>query len=224
MIKYKISKDLIDHALQLSNPMKELNNSYRGSAANFVGILGELVAEKWFTEQGINFIADKAKTHDYRISHDGRTIDVKTKDRSVAPLPAYDCSVPLYNHSFQLPDYYLFVSLQRTGGRTTGRNQEFKPYNFHTAFIVGAANQHLMHKHGLIWRAGEVDPTNNTKFWTDCLNVYVNQLRTPSSFAETLKESKPEIPLWTSQFMEYLKRTGQEAICSTGFQKHLKRR
>ena len=52
-------------------------------------------------------------THDYLVGN-GLTIDVKAKDRTVTPKFDYDNSVPLYNQTHQRPDYFLFISLERS--------------------------------------------------------------------------------------------------------------
>lgn len=217
MIERKLTPELIQRAWDESNNMKVYNNSYRKGNANFVGLLGEMVAEEWFNENQLNFIGEKTTEHDYRISHDNRTIDVKTKDRTVDPRDNYDCSIPLYNKRHQIPDYYLFVSLTRDK-----KMDDNDPMRFKKAFILGAANQFAMHKFGLIWRKGQIDPSNKTKFWTDCLNVYINQLTPPEEAASSWQESRPEVKVWTQRILHKLKTQGQEAICSTGFQDELR--
>ena len=87
--------------------------SHRGSNANQVGFLGEIVVEKYLEENGVIFLDDRVKTtHDYVINKKHK-LDVKTKDRTVKPELHFDNSVPLYNHEHQRPDYYYFVSLLR---------------------------------------------------------------------------------------------------------------
>ena len=152
--------------------------SHRESEANEVGVLGEVAAEHWMKNYGLAFKDERhCTTHDYRISRTGRTIDVKTKDRTVAPRPYYECSVPLYNHSHQRPDYYLFVSLLRD--RDTRRlSKDIR--RFTHAYILGAITPNRIDEIGTIWNAGSVDPSNGTTFWTACMNVRVEQLVEPA--------------------------------------------
>ncbi|MDA8852796.1 hypothetical protein N9I54_00185 [bacterium] len=90
---------------------KIYDRSHRGEEANEVGLLGEVVAGKWFQLHGIDFKDMRTETtHDYLLLG-SCTIDVKTKDRTVLPKINYDNSVPLYNHEHQRPSYYLFTSL-----------------------------------------------------------------------------------------------------------------
>lgn len=218
MIQVDLSKAFLAQAIEQASQMRVYNNSYRGNDANLVGLIGELVVEDWFRQHGINFIPEKRTDYDYRISHDNRTIDVKTKERGYDPQSSYDCSVPLYNKQHQIPDYYLYVSLTRC--RNMAKDD---PYRFQRAFILGGINQHGLHKNGLIWRRGQVDPSNKTKFWTDCLNVYVHQLTSPNDVIRSLQENRPEVKVWTQRILHKLKVQGQEAICHTGFQESLRR-
>ena len=154
-----------------------------------MGALGEVVAEGWMAARGIAFTNMTDRTDlDYELS-DGRTIDVKTKDRTVAVEEDFACTVPLYNHDHQRPDYYFFVSLQREGGRTEGIDR------FPTAFVLGAIDQRRHQRRAKMWKAGHTDPANGTTFWTDCLNVYIHQLVCLEVVARSWRQARDEI--WT---------------------------
>ncbi|MEZ8881710.1 hypothetical protein AB6E09_22280 [Vibrio lentus] len=151
------------------NPIYE--NSRRGREANKVGCLGEVVAEYWMEFHGIGFTAQLNKTtHDYKLNN-GKMFDVKTKDRTVKPRDFYDCSVPLYNHQHQKPDFFLFITLERDR-----ENKTTDITRFHTANIVGAMTYEEVEQVGILFLADEQDDRNNTEFWTDCLNVEMWQL------------------------------------------------
>jgi hypothetical protein len=162
-------------------------NSHRGQEANAIGSLGEVAASIWMDNAGIAFNDETGNTtHDFRLSNN-KTIDVKTKDRTVVPKPNYDCSVPLYNHEHQRPDYYLFVSLLRT----RDYQRQFNVRNFTHAYIVGAVNQRQLDARGRRWAAGEVDPENGTEFWTACINVRISQTTAPHDVARDWSRSCP---------------------------------
>jgi hypothetical protein len=146
--------------------------SHRGVEANEIGALGEVIAESWLARNNIQFKSVRTTRTDLVLSDD-KTLEIKTKDRTVAPKLDYEASIPLYNHDHQQPDYYLFVSLERKRGQSSSLA------NFHTAHIVGASSVRRMHQHGKIWEAGETDPDNGTTFWTDCLNVKIKNLVEP---------------------------------------------
>lgn len=150
-------------------------NSHRKEEANQVGALGEIIAEIWLDSMGIPFIDQRSTTHDYMLSAINKTLDVKTKDRTVAPADYYECSVPLYNHKHQKPDYYLFISLLRDG-RSTSKDIR----RFTKAYVLGISDQDLLGREGVVWKAGQTDPSNNTKFWTECINLKISQLTPPS--------------------------------------------
>lgn len=161
-------------------------NSHREKAANQVGALGEVAVERLLAVHSIPFEQAYETTQDL-IVH-GQTIDVKTKDRTVRPLPGYECSVPLYNHDHQRPDIFIFVSLQRDRG-----DDRITIDRFRRAFVVGWCTLAAIDS-ARVWRAGETDPANGTKFWTDCKNIYIKDLRPMS---ELLKMFSPAAPTGT---------------------------
>lgn len=146
--------------------------SKRGETANQIGALGEIIAESWLTKNQIAFTSVRTTKTDLILSN-GKTLEIKTKDRTVAPQPEYEATIPLYNHDHQQPDYYLFVSLQRKRGSASTLD------DFHTAHIVGASSVRKMRQLGKVWEANETDPDNGTTFWTDCLNIKIKNLVEP---------------------------------------------
>ncbi|MGD1452498.1 hypothetical protein [Vibrio harveyi] len=144
--------------------------SYREDEANGVGCLGEVIAECWMDKNFIEYEAElECTTHDYRVN--GKTIDVKTKDRTVKPRRNYDNTAPCYNHEHQKPDYFLFITLERSKDRD---DKDLR--RFHTANIVGGISYDELNRVGIKFLKGEKDWRNGTKFWTDCLNVEMWQL------------------------------------------------
>ena len=154
-----------------SDGMPILNKSHRGREANQVGCLGEVLIEEFFTTHGVRF-KDKRKeyTHDYNINQ-RFFLDVKTKDRTVAPRLNYENSVPVYQLGYQKPDFYYFVSLYRdreTDGTDIRRFKE--------GYIVGGINRIKLFKVGKLWEKGSTDESNGTHFWTDCINIKMSDL------------------------------------------------
>lgn len=169
MIKIELTKRMLEAASERAAKLPVFNRSHRGVAANEVGCIGEILFEYVLYKNNISYHNETSKTtHDYCLSN-GKTVDVKTKDRTVAPLPYYDCSVPLYNHPHQCPDYYVFISLLRD-------KQKDGIERFTHGYILGVATRKLIHEKGKIWRAGEVDEANGTKFWTSCINIKIENL------------------------------------------------
>jgi hypothetical protein len=144
--------------------------SHRGLEANIVGCLGEIVFMEYLTQEGVAYQEAFETTHDITIVGSGR-LDIKTKDRTVPPKPTYEASVTLYNHDHQDVHYWGFVSLQR--GTAKPRYAE----SFHLAHIVGVANRAILDRFGKVWKEGETDPANGTKFWTGCINTNIGNLK-----------------------------------------------
>lgn len=166
-----IPEDVYVEAKKRATKQRVFEKSHRKNEANEIGCLGEVIAERWMKYHNIPFKAELEKTtHDYILTN-GLTIDVKTKDRTVRPKSDYDNSAPLYNHSHQKPDYFLFISLERNKD-----NKINDITKFHTAYILGAISYTELDKIGIPFLEGEKDWRNGTKFWTDCLNVEMWQL------------------------------------------------
>ena len=56
---------------------------------------------------------------------------------------------------------------------------------FDTGFIYNKIKEAFKWGFG-VWRAGEVDPSNGTKFWTDCVNLPIADLDPFMQFADSL--------------------------------------
>lgn len=185
-ISLPITEEHLDEVRQrlVGHPIYRL--SHRQGEANEVGIIGEVIAERYLTAQGLDYTPEYETTHDLRFPN-RQTIDVKTKDRTVAPETHFDCSVPLYNHDHQKPTYYMFISIQRNRSNKT---QNLNRY--HTAHILGTASQHTLQK-AKHYKKGQTD-TNGTTFWTDCLNLHINQLASPTTTTHYWKQTTQNLP------------------------------
>ena len=109
-------------------------------------------------------------TRDLRLLNN-ETIDVKTKERSTVPRLNFDCSVALYNHEHQRPNYYFFVSLRRNN---KANRQDLR--RFTHAYLVGAINQKQLHSYGRVIPANTIDHDNGMKNWTSMINISLDKL------------------------------------------------
>ena len=160
-----------EEATKRVNRSKIFNGSHRKKEGTQVGYLGEVVFEEFLKQSEVDFVNETHKTtHDYLVNN-SISLDVKTKDRTVEPQKHFDNSVPLYNHEHQRPDYYYFISLLRN---KLDNSDDIK--RFTHAFIVGGIDIATLERHGKYWEKDQVDPSNGTKFWTDCINVNMMQL------------------------------------------------
>ena len=158
-------------AFRRSEELPIMNKSHRGYKANQVGCLGEVIIEEFFNDHGVYFRDDRSEyTHDYEINH-RFTLDVKTKDRTVVPRVHYENSVPCYQMDYQKPDFYYFVSLYRDKGTDTTDIRRFTE-----GYIVGGINRNKLLKIGTLWEKDSIDDSNDTHFWTDCINIKMSDL------------------------------------------------
>lgn len=159
-----LSEEFLKEAEARADELPVYRGSHRGRNANIVGSIGELAFERFLKDNDLSFTDFTDKTRlDYMIN--GLSVDVKTKDRSVLPKRHYDNSVPAYNHEHQRPDYFYFVSLHRTGVA-----------QFKSACMMGGIDIETLDRIGTKWAKGDVDPSNNMKFWTDTINIRNEQL------------------------------------------------
>lgn len=168
--KIRINEKHFQDAAKIIENAPIYKNSHRKENANQVGFLGEIVFEDFLETAGIEFSKDKKTTHDYSIRDDIK-VELKTKDRTVMPKLNFDNSVPLYNHVHQQPDFYYFISLERQKSQISNDIRRFK-----YAYILGGTDRKTLHEKGIIWKEGDVDPSNGTKFWTSCINIGMKDL------------------------------------------------
>ena len=184
-MKFLIAKEYHDEALRRAQAIPPLSNSHRGFDAVCIGCLGELVFERFLDEHGITYESHLRQTsHDYLVGEKKLIFEVKTKDRTVAPRPHYECSAPLYNYDHQAVDAYAFFSLQREKGNSRGIDR------FRTCWFVGLMSRDKLERVAVLRKKGQTDPRNGTTFWTDCLNVYIRDLSSAKEMVNYLGGSE----------------------------------
>ena len=99
-------------------------------------------------------------TYDYDIVYQNTKVDVKTKERTVAPKPYYECSVADFN-TRQDCDEYAFVSVLNT---------------LKEAWYLGKIAKADFYKKAVFHRKGEIDCANNFTFKADCYNIPISLL------------------------------------------------
>jgi hypothetical protein len=183
-LKIDLERDLLERAYHQAQALPVFDNSHRGLDANYIGCIGEILVADYLERHGVKVDDDReTTTHDFRVGPSKFTVDVKTKDRTVAPKIFYDNSVPLYNHEHQRPDFYYFVSLYRP---TNASKDDM--FRFQQAFVIGGISIETLDSVGKKWEAGQVDPSNGTKFWTACANVSMAQLLSNKEMIDVLSK------------------------------------
>jgi hypothetical protein len=169
--KILLTDEIRGAALARAKSLPVFEGSHRKLQANIVGCIGEIVFEQFLKRNHVLFEDHRESTQrDYMISAK-ISLEVKTKDRTVKPAAKFDNSVPAYNHEHQRPDYYYFVSLLRARDA-----DESDVRRFTAAFLLGGIDLLTLDREGTRWAAGQIDPSNGTKFWTACINVGMEKL------------------------------------------------
>lgn len=135
--------------------MGKLRNSITNGAGNIAGFLGEAIAQQVLGGELTN-------TFDYDlVLANGKTVDVKTKQTSVEPLPAYLCSVSELNTK-QECDYYCFVRVKN---------------DFTVGWYLGVMKKAKFFKDAEYIEKGTVDPSNNYVVKSSCFNLPISALK-----------------------------------------------
>jgi hypothetical protein len=158
-IKVPVTEHMLMVAKQKAGTLGVLKNSIRNGSGNVVGYLGQLAVLKAIV--GVKH----EDTYDYDLVSDGYRYEVKTKDRTVRPLPHYCCSVAKFNCT-QHTDYYIFASTYRARGS----------YDYETVYVLGYIYFSEYFHNATFLKKGDVDPSNNFTVHADCFNLPISKL------------------------------------------------
>lgn len=158
-IEVVITDEMISRAAAKDREMGELNNSIRNGDGNLCGFLGEeVVLAAWNGSTSQN-------TYQHDITFEEISFEVKSKDRTVAPLLEYESSVAKFN-TRQRADFYVFTSLLRRKGT--------KDYT--KGYVLGIIDKQEYFEKATFLRVGDIDPSNNWKVRADCYNLHYRHL------------------------------------------------
>jgi len=158
-IQVDITPEMRERAEAKAAEMGELRNSIRNGAGNVAGFLGEEVVLAAF--EG----ATSANTYQHDIVWENVTLEVKTKDRTVAPRLGYEASVANYNTT-QKADVYVFVSLYRP--------KDTQDYT--TGWVMGIIEKEKYKERATFLNVGDIDPSNGWKVKAACYNLPYDDL------------------------------------------------
>ncbi len=163
-IKYDITAEMVDRAIERTTKVGLLKGNQKGVSAVTDGNLGEQVFKKYLDDNGIPNEPDIDNFHhDFFVC--GKTIEVKSKLRTVQPRPDFSATVPAAQINHQRPDWFIFISLEK----------DRKARVPHTAYIVGRIRGHEFVKRSIFKKKGTLEP-NGMVIHHDCYNVFINQL------------------------------------------------
>jgi hypothetical protein len=156
--QFKVSDATLKEARRRFGNFPLINNSIRQREGGLVGYIGEALI--------LHLEGGEIKdTYDYDVvSSNGVKIDVKTKERKVAPRANYNCTVADFNTK-QKCDRYSFVSVLD---------------DYKTAWYLGSISKKEFYQKAVFYKQGELDPDSSPnypfKFTADCYNIKVSQL------------------------------------------------
>lgn len=180
LIKYPtfdLKPTFLDWAWDQAGKMRVFNGSHRKRKGNFVGLIGEKIALHWLSVNGMIVSADNLIEHDLSV---GKTrIEIKTKERTVDPLPYYEATVPKYVYDKQQPDHYLFLSLTRSRNTSGKWHRSFK-----CGYIVGFLPRTKFDKVKYLEKAGY--KSNGAQFFCDAWNCRISDLIEPEKLLKIL--------------------------------------
>lgn len=152
-----LAKERLDRNFKLGRYTLNSKTVYQGEEYRIGGILGEVVFQRLFGNRAVQS-PETDITYDFIIN--GKKIDVKCKCRNVPPKPEFEASIFAYqlNKHFDLVDVYCFMSTTKS---------------FETVWVCGylGKNEWKDNPNGRLWKAGEVDPSNNVSCKKDTYSV-----------------------------------------------------
>ena len=150
----------------------ELNGSVTKGEGGPAGFLGEEAVAAYMGGELISFAPGREKyNHDMMLN--GKKWEIKTKRRSVAPKPSYDCTIGEWSHH-QKPDTYVFISVElaKTYKETSGILEG----QVKNVWLLGSKSYDDYFEQARFIREGEIDPDNGFECHADMYNVAIRDL------------------------------------------------
>jgi len=172
MISLPFNKEMIERAKVKAYSLGSINNSILKGAGNIAGYLGEEALAPYINAEIVSNNRGLDKYNHDLLLEDGHRIEVKTKRRTVAPMPYYDVSVAKTS-KHQQPDIYAFISLQFE--RATS-NHPKKYYGLKRVWLCGFMGAYDYWDAAKLWKSGQIDKRNNFKTHVDMYNLAIEDL------------------------------------------------
>lgn len=161
MVHVEISADQLDRARRLY-PFRNLPGSIMGGRSNIYGAAGEIIIWDQYKE-----ICEYAGNFDYDLIINGETVDVKTKQTTVEPLPHYSVSIadPRKTQdpsTQQKCDWYCFVRVHA---------------QLIDSWVLGWIRPEEFFKRAVYGIKGDADPIDPNFFYKEnCWNLPISDL------------------------------------------------
>ena len=175
------TREMIESAISKAEKLGRLNNSITGGVGNIAGYLGEEAVASYLGSEIISdsfnhdqIFKNTSVRHLIRDSKNDKTLEIKTKRRTVVPRPNYDASIA-ETSTHQHPDSYVFVSLQFDFSFPDS-NKVLRYKNLRNIWILGQKTREDYFKIARFYRVGDIDPSNRFKVKANMYNVAVEDL------------------------------------------------
>jgi hypothetical protein len=155
VIEVQVTDEQLIEARKQAVEMGKLHNSITRGQGNVAGFVGEII-----TAEILNGVQENTFDYDIFLPKTGKTVDVKTKRTSVAPLPHYECSVAKLNTN-QNCDFYAFVRVKN---------------DYSTAWFLGMVPKVMYYEMAVFRKKGDLDPDNGYIVKSDCYNLPIKDL------------------------------------------------
>ena len=166
---------MIKDARGWSTSVGSIKNSITKGKGNAAGRLGEIALANYL-------LVDTQDHKEYDIIYKGKTIEIKTKRRTVAPLGFYEGSVARTS-THQNPDHYAFISLEFKDSGFYGKpakgmkRRGGKWYkNLQKIWLCGDIDAEEFWKKARLMKKGDRDKSNNFTTHVDMFNIRIDQL------------------------------------------------
>jgi hypothetical protein len=160
MQSIEFTQEMIDQALQWANDLGGIKNSITKGRGNLAGRLGEIALA--------NHLSVDVQDHrEYDLVYTGRSIEVKTKRRTVPPLGFYEVSVAKTS-KHQNPDLYAFISME------FDRKENGSYFGLKNIWLCGYSGDYF--KKAKHMKKGDRDESNGFTTLVDMYNLRIDQL------------------------------------------------
>jgi hypothetical protein len=163
---------MMGRARQKALDLGLLNDSITAGTGAAAGYLGEEIVAAYLGAEIVSSGAGTAK-YDHDLVLDGVRIEVKTKRRTVPPMPHYTVSIA-ETSLHQRPDVYVFVSLQfaRSVKLETGTQY----FGLQDAWLLGRKTPCDFLEQATKWNPGDVDQSNDFTAHVAMYNLPIEHL------------------------------------------------
>ena len=164
---------MIDASCTKASRRGTLNDSITSGAGSRAGYMGEEALAAYLDAT----IVDQKG---YDLVKDGRTIEVKTKRRTVRPRGSYEVSIAATSRH-QSPDLYAFVSLQFAHSRLVDGITLYT--DLLAVWLLGYKTPIDFYRDSRLWEPGDIDLTNQFRATVRMFNLPIHMLENEYDFA-----------------------------------------